>query len=350
MIKKKAVFRNMFSNHTITPQRLYNFGHFVLTALTVRNKNGEYTILLSELKEILDLLLKENCKIDTGLTAQVNSTKSVDEKIAEFIEFIKDVEPVIARALGGRKSAGYRAFYPRTVTEYDNTNKSNITLLTGRIYNTAETYKEALGEKLANELQAFKEDYRKARSKQRGQIVSVSINRGKRKSYFVQAQWLLTATVHYVAFVNRKKPGNSESIFRFEMLYPKTKHRIFRIEDKMAAKDIVELINSSLNKRTVITVRNTCVNADLSIWAAKTPGEPRPADALQVKPLRSLKITAAMRANWQGDLLIIQNNSTINEAHYKVEIAGLSKKRMPPKAVEVIIENEENEQPLQMIG
>ncbi len=327
MIKKKSIFKNLFSNHTITAKRLAHFGGCVYIALNTANKNGVYTAILSELHEVLENLEKEICNVGLNLQEQKWETETLDALIERFVEFMKDSEPFIASALGGRKAAGYKAFYPRGAAKYEKANKTSMEGITGIVYGLAEKYSEPLGAALTSSLQAFKDDYKNTRSQQQEKKSQVGLNRASRNSYFVQAQWVLTATVHQVAFINRSNTVASEAIFPFEKLYPQTRSRIWGTEGSLEAGEMKELLNRERGKSAVITVRNTGVNADVAVWVTDEMSDTVPVGAIIIKALSSRKIKAVMLKDMKGGRLMIANLNNSNKAFYEIEISGLKKEK-----------------------
>ena len=125
-MQKAFLFQNPFSSKDIIPVRLYNFGNVVLGALKAANDKKQFDDIIATLTAALAALFKELSDIDTGLTNQKIDTRTVDELIQDFITFMSENEAIIAKALGGKTSAGYLSFYPKKQSEYSKANKTTM--------------------------------------------------------------------------------------------------------------------------------------------------------------------------------------------------------------------------------
>lgn len=327
MIQKTFLFFNLFSSKDITPVRLYNFGIVVLGGLKEDNKNKQFDAIIAQIESALEALFNEISGVDGGLSEQKIDTRTVDDVIRDFSGCMSDNEGVIAKALGGKTSAGFLSFYPNKLTEYSKANKTTMPLLTTRVATAAAKYAGKLGEELTEELSSYKLLFTEKYGVQQATITSVNQTRKERGVAFAEAQNVLTAAVYTVGATYPGNPEKCHSFFPFKMLRPPHRRKRYTLEGKLEKNEVKEIVNHTLNKTAEIVCANTGTNSQYAFWLAASPTEPMPADAFVIKADGAPLI---LKADKLGDLqkkpfVMVKNLSDINEASYEITFVGLKK-------------------------
>lgn len=327
MLNATVLFDNLFRSVKITPERLYAFGIVVLQALINGNDSGQFDSIIATLTAALNVLGTEISEMDTNLTEQKTETKGIKDFIVAFYNFMGTNEPFIARQLGGKDSAGYKAFYPFGQSEYSGATQTTMPMLTSRVGKAAKKYAESLDADLVSQLESFNPDFVKQYGSLQAQKHIVKQERDQRGAAVLQTQLALSAAVYTVGV---QYPGNVAkcgSFFPFAMLYPQTKRTTETVEGQLATNATVNLLNRTLTKSVTITATNTGDNAPFAIWAAPNATDAMPEDAFIVNAAAPpVTIEASELGNLQKNTFImIKNLSDINTCQYEVSFTGLKK-------------------------
>ena len=327
MVKKPAMlFRNLFDSNKITPDRLLAFGRAVHNYLIAGNKEGKFTIIIASLGSALDVLEAELKDIDSGLNNQVSNTKIVDQFISSFGAYMSEEEPFIARALGGRQTVPYEAFYPKGITEYSKATKTTMPLLSKRVQGLAATYTTQLGSALSTALQAFAPGYQALYTAQQNQIGTVKDDRDECGVAFKAAQLVLTSTVCTVAAAYPGDVAKCSAFFPFHMLYSQRKRTRETVTGTLAPGESSQLLNRTINASAVINVKNVSSNSSLWIWLAASPDGEMPATAVEIAAGTDKNIKPSQLGNLkQCTFLMVKNTGDINDGAYEITFIGLKK-------------------------
>ena len=141
MITDEKVFGNIFDNEDIIPSRLYLFADDTYGKFTAANKANIYTPILTLLLAPKDALKLEIGEVKSTLGVQKGSTFTVDTVIKGFKLYMSENEGVIAKAVGGKKTATFLEFYPNGVDEYSRATKTKLPALLKQITDAAEKNK-----------------------------------------------------------------------------------------------------------------------------------------------------------------------------------------------------------------
>ena len=316
---------NLFDDYRIVPARFLTFSSLVYNALVQSNTDGKYDDAISKVGIVIKDVQTEVNGVSSELTTQVNSTSDVNQVIYNFGQFMKNNSGAIAYALGGNTTAAYYQFYPYKVKEYLRAGKKTMPMLASRVADLASQYSNTLGANLASDLQGYLPAYMKLLSVQRQQIATVKQNRSLRTDAFAQGQLTLTGVVHDVANLNVGNPQVLANLFPFTVLYPPKKDKSLKIDGELLASAHAMLQNRTLTHDILVTVQNTCVNADVILWLAAAPTDEVSASPITVKANSTATVYAGDLGDLKNPFLMIGNNSNINKASYAVSIKGLKK-------------------------
>ena len=278
MIAPIKLFGNPFSDETITPTRLFNFGTDTLNRLTNANTGGIYAALIALLTAPLQALDAELGDVDVALAVQKGTTLTNDQVMETFGKTLSSEEPFIARAVGGKGSALYLQFYPRGISEYTAVTKTSMPTLTNRINVAATANAVLLGAPLTATLQAFETAWANSRNTQEQQMGSVGDNRAGRSDARAAAELVLLTVVHTIA---AKFPGDVQqcsSFFNFNLLFALTKHKHKTFASPLAPAETATVANRTFTNTARISLHNPDDNAPITAWLSATANGMPPAE------------------------------------------------------------------------
>lgn len=218
MLQPEKLFANIFDDKNITSLRLSNFGSDAITKFITANTDGRYTATIDALTNAQKPFVSGLSNIDTSKNTKKGKTQTLNEVKDGFTDFMSNKEGVIADAIGGFTSAAYFAFYPKGVTEYSTSTKTQMAILVKRINTAAIEFSAQLGEKLTNQLQAFEVQWEAALGEQTSIDGSLNDGRAERSTLRSTLENTLLSTIHLVA---QQYPGDVAkcmSFFNFNLL------------------------------------------------------------------------------------------------------------------------------------
>ena len=339
MLQTSFLFCNIFSSSKITPTRLYNFGVVVLGALKADNNTHQFDAIIEALTTALAALYAEMKGVDSNLSGQKIDTRTVDELIVDFYTCMSSNEGVIAKALGGKASAGFLTFYPNKQTEYSRATKKSMPLLTGRVYDAATKFADKLDAGLVRELSSFRNLFTEKYAVQQQKKVDLKKDRKERGTAFTGAQMALTSAVYTVGATYPGNPAKCQPFFPFAMLRPPHRRKRYMLQASLKENEVSEVVNHTLNKTAEMICANTGTNSRYAVWLAASPADPMPADAFIINAGAPPMVLKAARL---GDLqakpfVMVKNLSDVNTASYEITFVGLKK---AIKGAVVSVENE----------
>ena len=215
----EMLFGNIFDDVRITPNYLARFTDDAIAKLTENNGTSAYNAVLIPLTAAIIPLRRELGEVDTTLNTQVGKTITVDAFMKLFIAYMNDKYIPIAAALGGVKTPAFLQFFPKGKTEYTNITKTKMPTVMERLKVAAQTHKEAIGETISNELQAFQTQWITVRKNQLQEKAAVKTNRTDRTAARRDVELVLLKTIHFIA---DKFPGDvlrCKTFFDFNLLF-----------------------------------------------------------------------------------------------------------------------------------
>lgn len=220
------LFSNFFNNKEITTTRLYNFAKDALSRFQAQNESNLYDEIIGYLEEPINILHVKISAVDVALGLQFGKTLTVDQLVRLFKKTMSEKEGVIADAVGGFDSPKYKEFYPHGLVEYSHASKSDMPVLTERVYIVTANNSSLLSPALVTKLQAFRSSWELNRTGQQQQKGEVSEERDERDTIRVDVEIALLKSMHALGFMN---PGNSNhcyAFFDFNLLYPVSRRPI----------------------------------------------------------------------------------------------------------------------------
>lgn len=220
-MKAENFFDNPLTSKEITPSRLCNFADDSVAKLTEDNPNGIFTNLIADITKCSTDVQAELGEVQSTLAQQKGKTLTVNKFIIDFKTYMSDNEGVIAKAIGGKKSASFLDFYPQGLTQYNNVSKTKIEAILKQVSDAAEKHKAKLDKTIYTELKGFAIDYVKIRKDQLGQKGKVSDNRADRTNNVKKLEIALLKALHKVGETYADDIKKCCSYFNFSLLYPK---------------------------------------------------------------------------------------------------------------------------------
>ncbi len=326
MIRKDKVFANLFSSAAVIPSRLAAFGDYVKEAFSKLPDSATYSDIIEAIAAALEAMSKEGDDVNVNLIEQKEDTVEVKTFITGFVQYMRENEMAIGGALGGKQSAGYKAFYPYGLTEYINITHAGMKELTLRVQTVTTKWGGKLPAQMQAALKAFSPDWEKVRGKQQGQIATVGLDRKSHSSAYTDLQLVLTKAVHKVAFENPGDEALGNKLFPFHMLYAPARNRKLVLEGTLATGETVCIMNRTLTPRVSFLVRNTEVNSNICLWLSPVANSTAPVKAVVVKAGETKKISASKLGDLvNGSFLMVMNMSSANVAGYEITVSGLPK-------------------------
>lgn len=218
----ETFFKNPFEDRNITDERLDTFADDAKANL-VAEVNTEFDALIAEITTNTEGLKGEVGEVRSTTAVQKGKTKTVDAIIKDFKVYMSDNEGVIAKAVGGKRSATFLEFYPQGVSQYTTVTKTNIEGILKQVWNAANTNKTAIGKDTEKELKDFTTQYTTARDAQVKQKGKVNDNKTEKKDYRKLLGITLLKTMHKVGYVYAGDTAKCSSFFNFSLLYAATK-------------------------------------------------------------------------------------------------------------------------------
>jgi hypothetical protein len=320
MLNPEKLFDNFFDDKNIIPTRLLNFAKDTLNNLISNNGSKDYDIPIAVLSPLVANFQAEISGVDTSLTQQKGATLTVDEFIKQFANTMRDEEPFIARAVGGKNSPAYLEFYPQGISEYTRAAKTEISTLTDRLNVAATTFSAKLGVPLTATLQGFVVGWKDARDTQQQKMGTVNTNRSERSTNRAALELGLLQAIH---FIGGKFPGDASkclSFFKFNLLFAQTKHKHQTFANILSPGQIAVILNRTLTDTTSLTIRNTDDNAPFAIWLAATEKKAVPPTALIVQPGNTAEVKPSDLGNLANTFLLVKNTSEVNDGAYEVVV------------------------------
>ncbi|MEI6184254.1 MAG: hypothetical protein WCP65_01920 [Bacteroidota bacterium] len=315
-------FGNLFDNIHITPSRLTSFSNYTLARLKKTNPNNVFDDIIALLTPLDNQFSTEATTLDTSQNIQKGQTNLVDEFTTNFKHSISELEGVIAYAIGGKKQVGFIEFFPNGLTEYNNANRKEMSLLINRLDILADKYSKELGSNITAELKGFKTDWDTVYEEQGTAKADVSKNRSEKSFTRTALEIALMKAIHTVGLEFTDNIDVCSSIFNFNLLYYVTKHKHHHYTGSLQVGESSTIINKRLNSIVKIRVNNTGTNADIKIWLAANETEEVPVNALIVKAGKTTIKDAAELGDINNTFLRVINISAVNDAEYEVEVIG----------------------------
>lgn len=321
--REKMLFGNVFDNSNITTPRLINFTNDMLGRMVADNADNKFDPILAKVNPAVVALSAEVSDVDVALTLQKGATLSTDKVLTGFSFTMSDVEGAIAYALGGRSTPAYLEFYPSGIVEYTSATKTNMAMLTERVFVAATKYAAQLPPQLFNAISIFKTGWENARTDQELKKGVVKDSRGERDANRISLELALLFGIHTTAALFPGDEARCGQYFDFNLLYsnPKYKHEVFKGTIAVGQTNLV--INRQLSALTAVTIRNTDANASLAVWMGPAANDPMPNTAIVINAGNSRELKPAeLGASSVNTFLLIKNLHPENEGRYEVEIIG----------------------------
>lgn len=216
-------FKNFLASSDITGTRLGNFAGIAVSRFTAYDETGKtdkWKAAIDLLNTVLPDFLQELGELDQARNIGLGHTDQTDAVLEAFGKRMREEEPFIARALGGKGTPAYLEFYPHGKSEYHHVTKTEAPLLLLRVYNAAAKYAAGLGKTLSEDLRAYKPAYEDKRGTQTGNQGTISQNRAERSDKRKALELVLLQVMHQVG---EAYPGDVDTcgqFFDFRALYP----------------------------------------------------------------------------------------------------------------------------------
>jgi hypothetical protein len=323
MVSTDKIFGNFFDDRQIINSRFYNFCLDTLSKLTAANGGGDYTDLIDLITPLIEQFGTDIGDTDVALTIQKGKTQTNDQVMQTFGFTMKEKEGVIAAAVGGFDSAAYLEFYPQRFGEYTQCAKTQMPLLTNRVFAAATAHSVELGAPLTTLLTGFKAQWAGSRDAQMQQFGNVDDTRTERIDSRVALELGMLTVVHTIA---AKFPGDVEAcdnFFQFSLLFAHTVHRNKTFAGALAPLEIRVLLNHSLTDINTIQAQNPDDNAEWIVYIAHTAISQPDGLGRIVKPGRSSRPKPSDIGNLDNTFLLIKNMSDVNEGSFVVKVSGL---------------------------
>ncbi len=322
MISPEKMFGNLFDSKEITALRLLIFGKDLLVNMIAANTTHTYDVPIALLTPLLAQLETQVSSLDSILNLRSGQTDEVDLVTFNFIKKMSDMNGVIANALGGKLSIGYKEFYPLNMKDYDAANRATMHTLTSRVSVAATKYATELGVIITPDLQSFLPSYTAARSSQSTSTGTVNTSRVYRTVIETKTELALTEIVHFIA---GKFPGDvvmCSSFFKFNLLFTVGHHKHTTHSGTLGFEEIKEIANQLFTDNWSIIIRNKGTNAAVEVWLGATALETTSVKLVTVQPGNAVSLKPSDLGDLKNSFLLIKNLSLVNSADYEIVIIG----------------------------
>lgn len=321
--KEEQLFGNFFNTRAITSPRILNFGDDAVGRMASDNGDGRFTSFINSILDTGLALRSEVSDVDVAITLQKGATLNINKIVSGFQFTMSNTEGAIAYALGGRDTAAYLQFYPKGISEYSKASKTQMPMLTERVYDAAVANKPALPDPLYSALIVYKQGWIDARTAQELKKGAVADDRDERDSNRIAFEYALLQAVHFVAGYY---PGNIDKCsqyFNFSILYSAPKHAHEILSGKLAVGETKTVVNRRLSPKTTLIFRNQDANAPYAVWSGSSATTPMPDKPLVINENESKELKPAEIGNDAiNTFILIKNLHPTNAGKYEVEIAG----------------------------
>jgi hypothetical protein len=200
----KRFFGNFISALHVSDNNLQKFSLDHIQRITVNNKTGMFTTILSDIVEKYEAFFGKITNEDVNFAVQQSLTMSADNLLQEFKTQISQKEGIV-RGNFGKQSAVYQEFFPMGLSEYSTIIKANAELLMNRIVTAATKYEATLGSNFVQTFSQIQSNYKTARSLQLGKIGEVKTDKLDAAENRTQLELQLCSNIHYIGYTY---PGN----------------------------------------------------------------------------------------------------------------------------------------------
>jgi len=322
MISEEKLFGNPFSNGLITPLRLLLHAKDTLKRLIKGNTNHKFDDLIDTLTTNIALLEAEVGNVDTAVNLQGGQTDSVDAITLSFTQTMGDLDGVIAHALGGKSSNGYKEFYPNGMKDYSNPNRDEMPILTMRVNKAATKYAAQLGATDVAKLKSYTTSYTAARGAQTDSFTDVSAGRGARSVGRLNVELGLIQALGLVRYLFPTDIAICSSFFNFNLLYTVGHHKHINIVGSLAVGITYAAANRTFTDNASIIIRNKGTNAAITVWIGEMATVTPNSMAITVQPGKTSVVVPSSIGDLVNTYLLIYNESTVNTAEYEIVIIG----------------------------
>jgi len=322
MISPEKMFGNLFDSKEITALRLLIFAKDLLVNMIAANTTHAYDSKIAILTAKITQLETQVSSLDSILNLRRGQTDEVDLVTFNFIKKMSDMEGVIANALGGKSSIGFKEFYPLNMKDYDAANRTTMHTLTTRVNVAATKYATQLGVIITPDLQSFLPSYTAARSTQSTSTGTINTSRVSRTAVETETELALTGTVH---FIGEKFPGDvvmCSSFFNFNLLFTVGHHKHTTRAGTIGFEEIKEIVNQLFTDNWSIIIRNKGTNVAFEIWLGATALETTSVKSVILQPGNAISLKPSDLGDLNNSFLLIKNLSAVNSADYEIVIIG----------------------------
>ena len=322
MISSNKIFGNLFNTPLITPDRLLLGAKDHLVRITKGNTTHQFDAEIAILTPLIEVLEADVSNVDTTQNLQSGQTDEVDILTYNFHRTLSTLDGVIANSLGGKGTTAYKEFYPHGMTEYDQANRTTMVMLTTRVNKAATKYATQLGIVVTPKLQAFQAAYVTARGSQSTSIADLSSGKTDKKDSVIDVEVGLTQSLHKVGNLFPADVVKCSGFFNFNLFFTVGHRKHVLYNETLAVAGQVVVVNRSFTDNVTIIIRNTGTNADIIVWIGATSTDAPNAQAVTIKPGKSMSVLPSSLGDADSTFLWILNASDVNTANGQIETIG----------------------------
>ncbi|MEP7171657.1 MAG: carboxypeptidase-like regulatory domain-containing protein [Bacteroidota bacterium] len=165
MLNFENIFKNHFDTKEISDDNIKKFTEENIQRLIANNGGGEFTTAIADTTNAYTAYFGKMSSEDILFAAQQSLTKTNDKVLADFKKMVSQKEGTV-KGQYGVNSPVYQEFFPNGLTEYSNSNKSNVLTLITRMEAASTAHVADLGAPFVAIWTGFKSDWNTTRNAQ----------------------------------------------------------------------------------------------------------------------------------------------------------------------------------------
>jgi len=322
MITVEKFFANLFNHPNISRKHLLGFAIDFLARLTKANTSHQYDVMIAYLTPLVTAFETEVGNEDIALNLRKSQTNTVDQSSYNFANTMSNLEGVIAYALGGKSSEGFKEFYPHGLTEYNQPGRQDMPILINRINTITAKYDTQLGSTVVTDLLAIGTGFNAARTAQVSTNAGLAQSKTAISSNGLALQLGMTKGLHEIAAMYPGDTVACNGLVNFSLLYSFTHHPHDVHDGTLVAEGTVVVENRTMTDTVSIEAANNGTNAPFWIWLGATAIDGDDSMAVKVMPGHTVVLKPSDIGGPGKTFLLIKNDSSVNAASYIVTIIG----------------------------
>lgn len=322
MITVEKFFANLFNHPNISRLHLLGFGIDFLARLIRANTSHQYDVMIAYLTPLIAAFEAEVGKEDVTLNLRKIQTNTVDQSSYNFANTMSNLEGVIAFALGGKTSDGYKEFYPHGLSEYNKPGRNQMIVFINRINQSTTKYATELGSTVATKLLAIGTGFNTSRTAQVSTNAAVAQSKTAMSSNCEALQLGMTRGLHEIAAMYPGDTATCNGLVNFNQLYSFTHHTHDEHDGTLIEEGTVVVLNRMMTDIVSIEATNNGENAAYWIWLGATALDGDNSRAVKVMPGHTVVLKPSDIGGPEKTFLIIKNDSSVNATSYIITIIG----------------------------